>query len=65
MQYTSRPHRAQHRATLLCTQGNVTARADRTWGLSGQGGKPRFADNPYIRYATMPTATDDYERCKA
>lgn len=44
--------------------GNVTVRADRSWGLSGSGAVPR-GYNPFVRYGSMPTSTDEYERCKA
>jgi hypothetical protein len=39
-------------------------RVDPSWGLSGEG-RIKKGYNPYIRYATMDTTPDDYERCKA
>jgi hypothetical protein len=44
--------------------GNVTVRADRSWGLSGSDAQAR-GYNPFVRYASMPTSDDEYERCKA
>lgn len=53
-----------HNVSSSLYLGNVTVRSDRSWGLSGSGAEPR-GYNPFVRYASMPTSTDEYERCKA
>ena len=45
-------------------EGDVTLRADPTWGLSGQSRTAR-SSSPYLPYSFLGSSPSQYERCKS